>query len=223
MSTLTLADRSILKPFIRGGRVDYDALAARLSFAGLCDEIAGKDLAAASTEEQLAFYLNAYNLLTLTQVLSCLEEDPEWPGPVSLLQKARFFFWRRHTVAGERMSLYRLENSVIRHRYQEPRIHFALNCASASCPHLPGQLFVAATLDADLELFTHQFINSEAVQVDDKTNTVRVSPIFKWYRRDFGPSVTDFIGRYRPLPDQVKLRYLPYDWRLNAMNSARDD
>jgi len=212
---MTLTRRAILAPYIRDGRVDYAALQRGLDIAPLLTDIAGRSLRGASHNEQLAFYLNAYNLLTLQQVLHCLQRDPYWPGPVSLPQKLRFLVLRRHVVAGERLSLMSLENRIIRRRFRDPRVHFALNCASSSCPHLPGALFTAETLDEDLEQLAQQFINSAEISYDTATDTLRLNPIFKWYRRDFTPSVQAFIAQYRDVPLDARLAYRDYDWRLN--------
>jgi hypothetical protein len=216
MYAMTLNRRAVLAPYIRDGRVDYSALSTGVDIDSLLADVATRDLSGAAREEQLAFYLNAYNLLTLKQVLARLQGDPGWPGPVSLPDKLRFFALQRHPVAGKAESLMTLENRVIRRRFQEPRVHFALNCASSSCPHLPGMLFEARTLDEDLEALTAQFVHSEEVAYDPAQNRLRVSPIFRWYRRDFNPSVQAFIARYRDVPIDAKLAYSRYDWRLNA-------
>lgn len=210
-----LARRAVLAPFVRHGRVDYDALVAQVDLDALVRELAERELAGADREEQLAFYLNAYNLLVLYQVRECLRRDPAWRGPVALADKLRFFVMARHRVAGRDLNLLTLENRVIRRGFREPRIHFALNCASSSCPQLPGSLFVAETLEEDLEQLTGAFINSDEVRYDAASHTLTVNPIFRWYRRDFSPSVPAFIARYRPVPEDARLRYRVYDWRLN--------
>jgi hypothetical protein len=212
---MRLEQRAVLAPYLREGRVDYAALERGLDLAPLLGEIAQAEVEGTSREEQLAFYLNAYNLLTLQQVLHCLQRDPQWPGPVSIAAKLRFFVLSRHRVAGRRLSLMALENRVIRRRFADPRVHFALNCASTSCPHLPGQLFVATTLEQDLEQLTEAFLNSPEVHYDPVHKRLTLSPIFRWYRRDFRPSVQAFIARYRDVPLEARLAYRPYDWRLN--------
>ena len=212
-----LARRAVLAPFLRDGRVDYDALVTRLDLDALYRELAVRELAGAGRAEQLAFYLNAYNLLVLYQVRERLRREPAWRGPVSLFDKLRFFLLARHRVAGRDLNLLSLENRVIRRGFREPRIHFALNCASSSCPHLPGSLFVAETLEEDLEQLTGAFINSDEVRYDAASHTLTVSPIFRWYRRDFAPSVPAFIARYREVPQDAALRFGTYDWRLNRV------
>jgi hypothetical protein len=115
------------------------------------------------------------------------------------------------------MSLLTLENGVIRRRFGDPRIHFALNCASRSCPPLPVSLFIGAEVDADLERLTSEFINSSEVRYDAATNTLSASRIFKWYRKDFGPSVVGFIAQYRDVPADASVAFHHYDWRLNSL------
>jgi hypothetical protein len=210
-----LATRAILAPYLDNGRVDYAALAGGLDVDSLCAGIASRDLSRAGRDEQLAFYLNAYNLLVIRQVLARLEADPAWPGPVSVADKLRFFLGARHVVAGRAMSLMTLENRVIRRRFRDARVHFALNCASSSCPWLPGQLFVAEHLEDDLERLTAQFLASDAVTYKPETRTLSVSPIFRWYRRDFRPSIAAFIARYREVPADARVTFQAYDWRLN--------
>ena len=211
-----LSTRAILAPYLDKGRVDYASLAGGLDVDALCAGVARRDLSGAGLDEQLAFYLNAYNLLVLRQVLARLEADPGWPGPVSLLDKLRFFVGTRHVVAGRAMNLLTLENRVIRRRFRGRRVHFALNCASSSCPWLPGQLFVAEHLEGDLERLTAQFLASDAVTYRPETRSLSVSPIFRWYRRDFRPSVAAFIARYRDVPPDARVTYQGYDWRLNG-------
>ena len=147
----------------------------------------------------------------MQQVLERLAHNPDWPGPVSLLDKLRFFYLRTFDVAGQNVSLFKLENTLIRKKFAEPRIHFAINCGSSSCPHLPGSLFIAESLEADLDMLTRQFIESDEVHYDAATETLFVGQIFKWYRRDFSPSAIDFIRQYRDVPARVNLRYLDYD------------
>jgi hypothetical protein len=114
------------------------------------------------------------------------------------------------------MSLYTLENTIIRKRFREPRIHFALNCASSSCPPLPERLFAAESLDDDLDTLTRRFIDSDAVSYDETRHMLSVSRIFRWYRKDFSPSVGDYIAGYRSVPTDARLVFQPYDWSLNS-------
>lgn len=130
-----------------------------------------------------------------------------------------FFILRRHKIANQRISLYNLENRILRKQFQEPRIHFAINCASTSCPYLPERLFDAENLEEYLETLTHSFINDQGgVQIEN--DTLYLSKIFKWYAKDFGDktALLAFISKYwegESLPDNPKIEYLTYDWSLN--------
>ncbi|MEE4279489.1 MAG: DUF547 domain-containing protein [Halieaceae bacterium] len=202
-------------PYLSAGRLDYDRLAADVDTQAWVRWIAHADLDRAGRDEQLAFYLNAYNLLVIHQAVRRLRRRSDWPGVLTFGDKLRFFGLERHRVAGRAINLYTLENSIIRRRFREPRIHFALNCASSSCPPLPERLFVAETLDADLERLTRRFLESDAVAYNAATHTLTVSRIFRWYRKDFQPSVPAYIARYRDVPTDVRVVYQRYDWSLN--------
>lgn len=209
----------ILQQFIDDkGLVDYTKLNSNSSIFETLEGMRDQDISAYNTEEALAFWLNAYNLLTLFSVVERLAENPNWNGNSSLWSKFRFFILKRHRIAGKKMSLYTLENKILRKQFQDPRIHFAINCASVSCPQLPGNLFESQNLDEYLEFLTTEFINSEEVSYYSEENVLELSLIFKWYKSDFKPSVIDFIGKYRSLnfPSTPRITYKRYNWKINS-------
>lgn len=222
MSRLSLGNKAVLKQYIdEEGNVDYTRLRndpwleEQLLYIR---ETNPDDLE--TQKEKFAFWLNAYNLLTLEGVLEELEKRPQWSGNTSFLSKVKFFVLKRFAVGGRKLSLRTLENKIIREKFQDPRIHFAINCGSASCPVLPGRLFQAEELDETLELLTDNFINNpNHVQFDSSTNVLTLNPIFKWYHKDFRPKgVIAFIKCYwrgLDLPDNLKVNYSTYDWSLN--------
>ena len=116
--------------------------------------------------------------------------------------RIRFFYLTGLDVGGKPISLYALENHVIR-PLGEPRVHFALNCMVRSCPRLPREPFDAARLDAQLDREARRFLNEERnVQVDPAARTVRLSSILKWYEADFlaaQPSLIAYVNQYRAL------------------------
>jgi hypothetical protein len=123
-------------------------------------------------------------------------------------------------VAGERMSLNHLEHQIIRKRFRDPRIHFAINCGSKSCPPLPPNAFSGEELDKQLTQQTKAFtLNSLGVQYSPDGKRAKVSKIFKWYDQDFKREggTREFINKARPndLPVDSKLEYQKYDWSLN--------
>lgn len=171
--------------------------------------------------EEFVFYLNCYNLLSLKSVLIELEKNPNWNGNISKLKRLKFFVLRKFQIGGKKISLYELENKILRKKFKDPRMHFAINCASASCPVLPGKMFFVETLEEYLELLTKNFINeSEHVVFDPNRKIVKLNPIFKWYKEDFEPEgILKFIANYKEIvPDDIEsysIKFLNYDWSLN--------
>jgi Protein of unknown function, DUF547 len=173
--------------------------------------IATEPASTAKSKEQLAFLMNAYNAWILHEALA------KYPTKSVKDALFTFFMGKRITVAGEKMSFNRLEKDIIRPRFNEPRIHFALNCASQSCPPLRAEPYAAAKLETQLEEQTRAYLNEDrGVKVSG--DTAQLSKIFDWYKEDFGgdAGVRTFIPRYRggkPVPKKVT--YQEYDWSLN--------
>jgi len=164
----------------------------------------------------LAHHLNAYNALAMFNVL-----ERGVPRSLGGIELARFFYLRRFSIDGAPLSLYAYENDVIRPLGEE-RVHFALNCMSASCPRLPRAPFGAETLEANLEGEARRFLNEPRnVRVDDANKVVTLSAIFDFYAKDFlatAPSLIAYVNRYRntPIPADYRVEFLPYDWTVNA-------
>ena len=140
---------------------------------------------------KLAYWINAYNaaaiktVITYYPIRSVLEVKP----PVLLFflpNKSGFFIFQKPIIGGRKISLYRLENSIIRRRFPDPRIHFALNCASLGCPRMPRRAFSGRNLDEQLDTETRKFVAEERYfKIDYKNKTIFLSEIFKWYENDF--------------------------------------
>lgn len=168
-----------------------------------------------SRDEQMAFYINVYNLYAIRMVIdhSPLESirdagslfSPVWKKPVG-------------SLGGNPVTLDQIEHAILR-PMGEPRIHFAIVCASLSCPDLRHEAFTPARLEEQLEAQTQGFLDNagKGVVLDD--TRVRVSQIFDWFEEDFEAAggVEAFVRRYRMLPAQIRLRAdIPYNWNLNA-------
>jgi hypothetical protein len=171
-------------------------------------------------DERLAFYLNAYNAWILWEILE------KYPTKGPLAGNPAFFHVDRIQVAGQKMSFDHLEQKIIRPEFKEPRIHFAINCASVSCPKLHDEPFRGDRLDEQLEELTREFANSQhAARVTDNGGTVRLSKLFDWYGEDFqeagGPVA--YLNRYRTarkqLPTRAEVKFQEYNWSLNAAGS----
>ena len=179
-------------------------------------------------EDQLAYYINAYNALAFGGVLSL---DPE-ASTVWGFSKTGYGFFARMKIDldGQQMSLKKLEDDLVRTGFEDPRIHAALNCASVGCPRLPREPFLPETLDEQLDAAMREFVTEERnCSVDGNAGTVTLSKIFDWFRGDFesyeakqgdgSGSLLDYINRYRSadaqIPRDLKIKFLSYDKSLN--------
>lgn len=221
----------------RGSEVDYDGMLrerAKLDrYLARAAAVSAADFDRWDPAGQLAFLINIYNAATIRLVLSA------YPGIHSM--KDLGSLWRSPwklpivTVLGETRSLDSVEHELILDsgRYRDPRVHFALNCASQSCPALRSEAYEGDLLDQQLEDQVERFLG------DRNRNYVlgselRISPIFKWYRRDFESGwhgvrrLNDFLLRYALAlglnglethaldSGAIEVTWLDYDWSLNA-------
>ena len=163
-----------------------------------------------SREEKLAFWINAYNAFTIELITRNLPlksiRDIEDPWKLEFI-----------TIAEKKYSLNTIEHEILR-KMNEPRIHFAIVCASYSCPKLLNAAYSADQLEEQLLTQTKLFLS------DTKRNKIQpdkaeLSEIFNWFKVDFtvNGSVVDFINRYSDVKVKAsaELNYLPYDWSLN--------
>lgn len=201
---------SLLKKYVTPDGVRYSAWKKNAEDLAALQRVT-EGMAAAKGDD-LAFYLNAYNAWILREALA------KYPAKSVKDPLFSFFLGNRIVVTGRKMSFNTFEKEVIRGRFKEPRVHFALNCASRSCPPLNAEPFKAASLEAQLEALAKAFIDSErGVRV--KGDEVALSKIFDWYKEDFGgpEAVLKFINRRReqPLSSKAKISYQEYNWNLN--------
>ncbi|MEM7230867.1 MAG: DUF547 domain-containing protein [Planctomycetota bacterium] len=197
-----------------------------------------------SDDEKLAYWINAYNASAILVVLnyypieSVRDVRPPWPLRW-LPSLSGFFVFQGLTFGGRETSLYYLENRVLRERFRDSRIHFALNCASSSCPRLPRFAFRGEELDSQLDREARRFCGeTRNVRIEDETRTIVLSSIFEWYEGDFVQDLgsrteekgklLDAISEYLPeriatqiarVRGEYSLVYEPYDWSLNDSHS----
>jgi hypothetical protein len=210
--------KNLLGNYVTDSGVKYaawkNAPADMRALQQVVDAIAQEKISGLNRNEQLAFYLNAYNAWILHEALA------KYPTESVKDLLFTFFITKRIKVAGEKMSFDNLEKGIIRKKFNEPRVHFALNCASRSCPPLNPQPFQGENLDVQLEKVSVAFVNSpRGVDYHPEKNTAALSAIFNWYKDDFkavgGPLA--FINKRRTpaLPNDVQINYQDYDWSLN--------
>ena len=214
------------------GLVDYQALARdRVALDRYLEQIrttspANRPELFPTSDHQLAYYINAYNALVMGKVL---EKGPDRKTVWGVTGSGySFFVGRKVVLGGRRMSLRALEDDFIRSEFKDPRIHAAINCASISCPPLPREPFLAATLSTQLDAAMQGFVTEER-NVRLEGDTVLLSKIFEWFKDDFlafekeggadDPSVLGYINRYLPAGRQLDLdaavTTLEYDKGLN--------
>ena len=169
----------ILKAYVDPeGRVDYNGIAVDDTFHEYITSLKNAKADSLSRDGQFAFWINAYNAVTIDKVI-------KWKPKKSVRETfvpgvwtgTKFFTSRQHTVAGQSLSQDDIEHEILRKRFKDPRIHFALNCASHSCP--PIRIYTPGIINSQLDLAAKNFINNETI-VDMQTGIVNTSKIFQW-------------------------------------------
>jgi len=171
-----------------------------------------------SEDERLAYWINAYNAFTVKLILDyypviSIKDIKKGIPFINSVWDIEFI-----EIEGQTYSLNNIEHGIIRPKFNEPRIHFAVNCASYSCPVLQREAFVADRLDAQLNDATQRFL-LDGIRNRLESDQPRLSKIFSWYRGDFTKkgSLIDFINKHTPDPidSNAKIEFIDYDWRLN--------
>jgi hypothetical protein len=175
-----------------------------------------------SKDEQLAYWINAYNAFTIQLILD------NYPGITSIKDigsKIKIPFvntpWdvKFITIGGTKMDLNNIEHGIIRKKFDEPRIHFALVCAAKSCPPLRNEAFVAERLDKQLDEQGRDFINDKTKNNVTK-NKADLSKILSWYGGDFTKTmpIIDWVNKYSTVKADKKasVTHMDYDWDLNG-------
>jgi hypothetical protein len=212
-------DRVLSKHVDESGRVDYKSLRADRNeleryIVALSKTSPRQDPGMFPTREhKLAYWINAYN----ASVLYAVTERPQMKSVDD--EKISFFGLTKYRLGNEAVSLYALENDIVRKEFNEPRIHFALNCASGGCPELPNEAFMPDRLEEQLAREARAFCADEK-KVRVRDDKVDVSQIFDWYADDFkaggGPIAFCRAWGRDDLPENAKVEFIPYDWSLNA-------
>ena len=218
----------VLATHVTDGAVDYAALkSSPAGLAAYLDELAAvkeAEFKAWKQPQQLAFLLNLYNAATLRLITDHY--------PVKSIKDTGSLFkgpWKQEIVRlwGRTTTLDEVEHGILRARYAEPRVHFALVCAAKSCPPLRSEPYVADTLDAQLTDQARRFFAQPAKnRVEAATDTLWLSPIFDWFRADFtkdGRTLEEFVAPFFGVADAKRIRagglrvkFTDYDWSLNA-------
>ena len=214
----------LLKKYVSDkGLVNYKALKADPAALDQYLALVSKNPPAAtwSKAEQMAYWINAYNAYTIRLILdhyplkSIKDIGSKIKIPFVTTPWAAKFF----SIGGSKMSLDNIEHGTLRKNYNDPRIHFALVCASISCPRLRNEAYTAARLEAQLDDQGRDFLNNSTKNKPAKTSA-QLSKYFDWYKGDWeknGQSVPKWVNKYSTvkMDDQATVSYLTYNWNLN--------
>lgn len=220
----------LLATHVENGLVDYQGFKkdeARLdAYLAMLDRSTPAEL---TRDERLAFYINAYNAWTIKLILLHFQDGQ----PVKSIKEIGGWFsspWSLKIcrIGGELLSLDTIEHGIIRPEFKDPRVHFAVNCASMSCPPLLAVAYTGEKLQQQLDERAAAFINDSRFNYL-QGNTLFVSKIFSWFAEDFSGDIPKFFLQYAR-PDlrrnllerggDIKVSYLDYNWSLNSGQGA---
>ncbi|KHE92403.1 MAG: DUF547 domain-containing protein [Candidatus Scalindua rubra] len=217
-------DRILNRYVSEDGLVDYKGLKKDNEIKKYIEYLSDTDpRSLPSDKHRMAFWINVYNAFVIKGVL---EEYPiKSVRDVGWLPDS-FFKRKKFEIKLGEITLQVLENEKLREAFREPRIHFAINCASMSCPKLLTEAYKAEKLEEQLEAQAVSFINDRSRNYLDRENSVLyLSHIFKWYRGDFlkrAERIEDYVAGYlNPVDAEfvrnntTTVKYLDYDWNLN--------
>lgn len=203
---------SLLQKYVSSnGDVKYKALQAERA---ILDSVVAQFQAIApqkewSKNERLAYWINAYNLFTVQLIVN------NYPvKKITNLDGGKTWDIKRIEIDGKKYSLNQIENEILRPQFKDARIHFAINCAAASCPPLHNRAFTAENVQSLLDKRTRKFIRSSANTLTE--SNIKISKIFDWYSSDFGDIVT-FLNKYAAvkIKTDAKVEYKEYIWNIN--------
>jgi hypothetical protein len=219
----------ILKNYVKNGLADYKNLKNDKQLDKYLSELSNTNPDKLNRNEKLAFWINAYNAFTLKLVvdnypLKSITDIKTSSDKVRTVWDTEFI-----TINNKKYSLNYIEHKILR-KMNEPRIHFAIVCASISCPELIIEAFEADKIELQLENRTKIFLNDKSRNhFDMKNRKAHISEIFNWFEKDFGKNdkeVLTYFSQY--LPDNIKtdinqnidkwkIDYNDYNWNLNEI------
>lgn len=215
--------------------VDYAGLkadkAGRAALGAYIESLEAVDPAALPRDEQFAFWVNLYNALTVRVVVDRYPVASIRDISISPGLFARGPWGRKLVrVAGRDLSLDDIEHVILRPEFGDPRVHYAVNCASWSCPDLALEPYEGATLDAQLDAAARRYVNSPR-GADFRGTRLTASSIFSWYKKDFGGTEAALLAHLRKyaepelaaaLAKATRVSSYEYDWALNDAARLED-
>jgi hypothetical protein len=213
----------LLEKYVNKGIVDYGGiLKEEATLDRYLKVLEAVDTKTLPRNEQFAFFINAYNAWTIKLILSAYPDLKSIKDLGSLFKSP----WKKKIcrIDGGLLTLDAIEHDILRPRFKDPSVHFAINCASKSCPPLRSEPYRGAVLDRQLDEMATAFINDPRSN-RLKGNTLYVSKIFDWFAGDFNNDIVTFFLKYakgdlkkqlQAQRKEIRIRYLDYDWSLNG-------
>lgn len=227
---------ALLKKHVVDGLVDYAAFKLAPRFREYLESLNSQDPSRLPEAERLAFWINAYNAYTIDLIVKHDEKES-----IRNINKSLGFLklkgpWKEPVVkaGGRTYTLDEVEHEIIRKQFREPRIHFALVCAALGCPPLRSEAYSGSRLEAQLQDQAGRFLVRMPAhnRVDAASRTAYLSPIFDWYKQDFGgddAAVGRYVAQFYPegpekrllLSGDFQVKHTDYDWTLNSQQKRR--
>ncbi|MGK0367121.1 MAG: hypothetical protein ACI9QD_000255 [Thermoproteota archaeon] len=222
--------KQYVHPFEYSSKVDYKKIKTQTIkidlISNFFEKLTAKEYKSFTKDQKLTYWINAYNFFTIKLVAK--NYPVESIKDIRKILSGAFTPWKIDfiNILGKEISLDRIEHKIIRKKFKEPRVHFALVCASGGCPPLMNFAFTAKKLEEQLKHVSQNFILDTNKNLL-KRDTIMLSKIFKWYGNDFNKkykSALHFIAQIitkdtgiqkRITTEKIKVDYLDYDWKLN--------
>lgn len=204
------------------GFIDYKGiLSEKVKFENYLELLSNNAPANSWNEnEKLAYWINVYNAFTVKLIIDNypLASIKDLNPTLSIPTVNTVWTKESFKIGGENFSLDRVEHKILRDEFEEPRIHFAINCASFSCPVLRAEAFKAEKIEMQLAEQARSFIN-DPQRNKITENAVELSKIFNWFGGDFkkGQTLIQFLNKYSEvkISDNAEVDFMDYQWSLN--------
>lgn len=194
------------------GKVNYKGFKSQQSALDsyLADLAANAPTNSTPRKEAMAYWINAYNAFTVKLIVQ------NYPvSSITKLENGKPWDKKWIKLGDKTYSLNNIENDILRPKYKDARIHFAVNCAAQSCPPILNKAWTASNLNANFEKQAKAFINNSKFN-KISADAVEISKIFEWYSVDFG-NIIEYLNKYSTtkINANAKVSYMEYDWALN--------
>lgn len=219
-------DALLQKHVAANGDVDYKGFKKdQAKLDAYLKQLSNTDASSLPENERLAYWINAYNAFTVDLVVQHypVKSIKDIRNAKTLVAKAVgdkqvWIEKLRYRFNGEELSLYNIENRKLLKELFDPRIHFAINCASYSCPRLWNRAFTAANVQQAMTMLARDFINDTRKNKISR-NQAQLSEIFNWYKGDFTRqgALIAYLNTYSQikLSPNARISFIPYNWNLN--------